>query len=164
MKRWFPVAVLALLLAAAAVLHPQFAGPRTTLHIVSGSENQALEPIVLDWGAANRVSVEITYLGSVDIARALSDDTGTEPLYAIYSASGLSEGDGAKETALLALQSYLLTDEVQDRLLDLGRRTGLIGVNNDSADIGFAALPETVSLVVPMPPAHVMETIIRSVE
>ena len=97
MKRWFPVAALALLLAAAAVLHPQFAGPRTTLHIVSGSENQALEPIVLDWGAANRVAVEITYLGSVDIARALSDDTGTEPLYAIYSASGLSEGDGQRK-------------------------------------------------------------------
>ena len=53
---------------------------------------------------------------------------------------------------------------MQDRLLDLGRRTGLIGVNNDSADIGIAALPETVSLVVPMPPARVMESIIRSVE
>ncbi|MEO0912827.1 MAG: hypothetical protein AAFY59_07540 [Pseudomonadota bacterium] len=44
-----------------------------------------------------------------------------------------------------------------------GFRTGLIGVENDPADIGVATLPETVNLVVPMPSASVMERIIQSV-
>jgi Ca-activated chloride channel family protein len=46
--------------------------PRTSLHIVSGSENRALQPIIEDWADNNRTDVTITYLGSVDIARALA--------------------------------------------------------------------------------------------
>jgi len=53
-------------------------GPTTELRIVSGSENKALEPIILDWGRENRVDVNVTYLGSVDIARTLSDGTNSE--------------------------------------------------------------------------------------
>jgi hypothetical protein len=45
-----------------------------------------------------------------------------------------------------------------------GFRTGLIGVENDPADIDVATLPETVSLVVPMPAASVMSRIIDAVE
>jgi len=44
-----------------------------------------------------------------------------------------------------------------------GFRTGLIGVENDPADITAATLPETVDLVVPMPNAKVMEAIITAV-
>ena len=45
-----------------------------------------------------------------------------------------------------------------------GFRTGLIGVENDPADLTAATLPATVDLVVPMPPAEVMERIIAAVE
>jgi hypothetical protein len=45
-----------------------------------------------------------------------------------------------------------------------GFRTGLIGVENDPAEIEVATLPETVALVVPMPVAKVMEQIIAAVE
>ncbi len=45
-----------------------------------------------------------------------------------------------------------------------GFRTGLIGVENDPAAIGSATLPETVSLVVPMPSAKVMSEIVGSLE
>ncbi|WP_323768061.1 hypothetical protein [Antarctobacter sp.] len=45
-----------------------------------------------------------------------------------------------------------------------GFRTGLIGVQNDPADIKVATLPETVALVVPMPAAKVMEAIIAAVQ
>lgn len=45
-----------------------------------------------------------------------------------------------------------------------GFRTGLIGVENDPADLTAATLPATVDLVVPMPPAAVMERIIAAVE
>lgn len=47
---------------------------------------------------------------------------------------------------------------------DHGFRTGLIGVENDPADIKAATLPDTVSLVVPMPAAKVMVGIIDAVE
>lgn len=44
-----------------------------------------------------------------------------------------------------------------------GFRTGLIGVENDPADIRVATLPEVVSLVAPMPSAAVMEAIVDTV-
>ena len=47
---------------------------------------------------------------------------------------------------------------------DHGFRTGLIGVENDPADIKAATLPDTISLVVPMPSARVMSRIISAVE
>jgi len=45
-----------------------------------------------------------------------------------------------------------------------GFRTGLIGVENDPADLKAATLPATIDLIVPMPPAAVMERIIKAVE
>ncbi|MEM7211953.1 MAG: substrate-binding domain-containing protein [Pseudomonadota bacterium] len=64
--------------------------------------------------------------------------TGGEPLYVIYPASGMavadsplayvSKGDDAKEEAFLELQKHLLSDAVQQQLLVLGRRAGLIGL------------------------------------
>lgn len=47
---------------------------------------------------------------------------------------------------------------------DHGFRTGLIGVENDPADITAAKLPESISLVVPMPTASTMSQIINTVE
>lgn len=44
-----------------------------------------------------------------------------------------------------------------------GFRTGLIGVNNDPAQIKIAKLPETVALVVPMPSAKVTREIVAAV-
>ncbi len=44
-----------------------------------------------------------------------------------------------------------------------GFRTGLIGVENDPAAISVATLPETISLVAPMPSSDVMEEVIRVV-
>lgn len=44
-----------------------------SLHIVSGSENKALEPIIAKWGEKNRVDVTVTYQGSVDISRILGE-------------------------------------------------------------------------------------------
>lgn len=63
-------------------------GPGTSLAIVSGSENKALEPIVREWGEREGVAVEMTYLGSVDIARVLGE--GAEGAYdAVWPANGL---------------------------------------------------------------------------
>ncbi|MEM9427962.1 MAG: substrate-binding domain-containing protein [Pseudomonadota bacterium] len=63
---------------------------------------------------------------------------GEEPLYIVYPANGLAvadsplgfidKGDAAKEEAFLDLQAFLLSAETQARLSDLGRRTGLVGL------------------------------------
>ena len=78
MKRFI---ILSLVVAAAISLAAGLGflgGASTQLKIVSGSENRSLEPIIQDWAADNRVEVEVTYLGSVDIARMLSQGTDTQ--------------------------------------------------------------------------------------
>ena len=66
------------------------------------------------------------------------------PLYIIYPANGMpeadcplgyvSKGDARKEKLFLSLQAYLLSPEVQEQLLDKGRRTGLLGLDAAKAD------------------------------
>lgn len=67
-----------------------------------------------------------------------------EPLCAIYPEDGLSvadsplgfvnKGDEAKEKLFLALQEYLLSEEVQHKLENMGRRTGLLGMTVEKPD------------------------------
>ncbi|MEL6475803.1 MAG: hypothetical protein AAFR17_00635 [Pseudomonadota bacterium] len=45
-----------------------------------------------------------------------------------------------------------------------GFRTGLLGIENDPADIPVASLPERVDLVIPMPSASVMTEVIAAVK
>jgi len=69
---------------------------------------------------------------------------GREPLYAIYPKDGLAiadsplgfinQGDAEKEKAFLELQTYLLSEPVQQEILCMGRRTGLVGMNISNAD------------------------------
>ncbi|MEO1307821.1 MAG: hypothetical protein AAFV38_07780, partial [Pseudomonadota bacterium] len=46
---------------------------------------------------------------------------------------------------------------------DHGFRTGLVGVENDMKLISAANMPETISLVVPMPTAAVLEEVIDAI-
>lgn len=69
-------ALLAVAVAAFAFLGP--ATNRTSLAIVSGSENKALEPLIMQWARDNRVDVTVTYKGSVDISRILGEGAGGE--------------------------------------------------------------------------------------
>ena len=63
------------------------------------------------------------------------------------------------------LTEALLDPEMQGiAWTDHGFRTGLIGVQNDPADIKATALPATVELVVPMPSAAVMADVIDAVK
>lgn len=88
MKRLLSFAAIAVLIVVAVVFFVQGSGPRTSLRIVSGSENRALEPIIRDWGSDNRVDVSVAYLGSVDIARTLGESLETQP-DAIWPANSL---------------------------------------------------------------------------
>ena len=67
------------------------------LRIVSGSENKALEPIIRDWARDQGRAVEMSYLGSVDIAREL--EKGQASAYdAVWPANALwiEYGDSAR--------------------------------------------------------------------
>lgn len=69
---------------------------------------------------------------------------GREPLYAIYPTDGIMIADSPlgyvdkvnaeKEQLFKDLQAYLTSDPVQQEILKQGRRTGLIGLNPQSAD------------------------------
>ena len=91
------LAILVLLVAGWALFNGGAMGPRTSLHIVSGSENEALEPIIRDWAESARVDVDVTYLGSVDIARSLGEGAAS-PYDAVWPANSLwiEMGDSAK--------------------------------------------------------------------
>lgn len=104
-KRLIPLLVAALV-AVAAWLFLFPAPPSTTLRIVSGSENQALEPLVQDWAAREGVAVEMTYLGSVDISRALAAGKASEydavwPAHSLWIELGDTQKAVAHATSIL---------------------------------------------------------------
>ena len=82
------LAVLAAIAIAALWTIEGGFGPRTELKIVSGSENEALEPLIMDWASDNRVDVTVSYKGSVDISRILGEGTSGE-FDAVWPANSL---------------------------------------------------------------------------
>ena len=94
---------------------------------------------------------------------------GEEPLYVVYPYDGLSladsplgyldSGDNRKEAAFLALQAYLLSDEVQNAIQRTGRRTGYDGVSPENEDVfrtDWGVQPQRVLSPIRMPSADVL--------
>lgn len=127
MKKLLPLIVVAVLGVIGAVVFSGLStGPRTSLHIVSGSENKALEPIITDWGADNRVDVTVSYLGSVDIARALS--AGAETEYdAVWPANSLWIELGDAQKVVKHRESILRSPVVLGLKKSIAERLGWIG-------------------------------------
>jgi len=89
MKRFlFPIAGLIALAVVAFLGLGQIAAPPVPLAIVAGSENKTLEPLMQDWASRNNVALTVTYLGSVDIARALEQGK-DGPYDAVWPANSL---------------------------------------------------------------------------
>lgn len=92
----------------------------------------------------DRIDAMFNYEALIIEANQALEAAGREPLYIIYPADGLSvadsplgyvnRSDAVKEEAFLALQAHLLSAPVQDQLMALGRRAGLLGLVADSAD------------------------------
>ena len=61
-----------------------------TLSIVSGSENKSLESLVRELGRQHGINVQMTYLGSVDIAREMQKGKDC-PYDAVWPASRMVE-------------------------------------------------------------------------
>ena len=79
-------------------------------------------------------------------------------IFASHPLISLTEDCGRLVDALLDpdIQSIAWSDH--------GFRTGLVGVENDADLVAVAAIPETISLVAPMPSADVMARIIAALE
>jgi len=94
-----------------------------------------------------------------------------EPLYLIYPFDGLtladfplgyiSKGDNRKEEIFKGLQGYLLSDEVQRKLLNLGRRTGYGGVmtepDNQVFNPDWGINPKKILSPIKLPTANVIQ-------
>jgi Ca-activated chloride channel homolog len=107
----------------------------------SGSSGWLKDALVANPAAYDAV---FNYESTVLEANQVLTAAGQEPLYLIYPANGLSvadsplayvfKGDAAKEAAFLKLQAFLLSTDTQKTLSDLGRRSGLIGMDASGAN------------------------------
>lgn len=123
------LALLAALVGLLIVLLVMYSGalaPRVALHIVSGSENQALEPLIMDWAEDNKADIQITYLGSVDISRELSKGTATE-YDAVWPANSLWIELGDTQKVVKHDASVLRSPVVLGLRMSIARELGWIG-------------------------------------
>ncbi|MEL6523460.1 MAG: VWA domain-containing protein, partial [Pseudomonadota bacterium] len=101
---------------------------------------------------------------------------GEEPLHLIYPANGLAvadsplckvdRGDDDKDEAFAEMQAHLLSKDVQEELLRLGRRTGLIGAQASTSTGGiwnadWGVDPDRAVAPVPTPASEVIREALR---
>ncbi|MBC8170856.1 MAG: VWA domain-containing protein, partial [Anaerolineae bacterium] len=92
----------------------------------------------------DRYDAMVNYESVIIEANVELEKSGRDPLYAIYPVDGLAIADSPlgyiphevqeKEAIFLALQTYLISEPVQKQLMQLGRRTSLLGLKVDNAD------------------------------
>lgn len=126
MKRLIPVLVVLVVAVVAGLAFFQQRGPATSLRIVAGSENQALEPLVQDWAASNNVTVEMVYQGSVDISRALSAGKDSE-FDAVWPAHSLWIELGDTQKVVAHATSILRSPVVLGLKTSLAQKLGWVG-------------------------------------
>ena len=79
----------------------------TVLKIVSGSENQELEPILETYANDNDVTIEMSYMGSLDIMRMLGDEKIS--VDAVWPASSLWLNAGDENHVIKHTESISIT-------------------------------------------------------
>ncbi|RYH11163.1 substrate-binding domain-containing protein [Tropicimonas sp. IMCC6043] len=101
-------------------------GPRTQLSIVSGSENEGLEPIIAEWAEKNRVDATVTYLGSVDISREISKGAETD-FDAVWPANSLWIELGDTQKVVKHRESILRSPVVLGLKRPIAEKLGWVG-------------------------------------
>ncbi len=82
----------------------------TLIRIVSGSENKELEPLIEQYCKKNKVSIEMTYMGSIDIMRQLQ--AGAANYDAVWPASSIWISMGDKDFKVKHTESISLSPVV----------------------------------------------------
>jgi Ca-activated chloride channel family protein len=134
---------LALLVVAVALAAVVFGGglwrKPVDLAIIAGSENEALAPLIADWGRANGVKVDLRYLGSVDISRELGAGKAAD-FDAVWPANSLWIALGDKTKAVSDAVSILRSPVVLGLKRPVAERLGWIGRSDITVQmIGEAA-------------------------
>lgn len=81
-------------------------GPAVTLSIVSGSENNALEPLIQQFASEQKISVTVKYMGSVDIGLELAKGKASQ-FDAVWPASSLWLALGDKQGVIKNAKSVM---------------------------------------------------------
>ena len=131
----------------------------------SSSSSEWLKDLIVAAGPLDNLNAMVNYEALVIAANRELVAAGREPLYVVYPVDGMSladsplgyldRGDGQKESDFLELQEFLLSEQIQRRLNDLGRRTGLdLVVRNPSqavwnADCGISADRQLSFIILP---------------
>lgn len=137
--------VLAFVVAAAAFVAACGSGglagivtpPAAPLKIVSGSENETLEPIVQRFARQNNTPIEVTYLGSVDISLAL--EQGAEPYDAVWPANSLWISLGDRQRKVSSTRSIMRSPVVIGVKRSVAQRLNWVGRDVKVADVLAAA-------------------------
>jgi len=113
------------------------AAPNGQLKILSGSENEALRPILDRFGRENGVDVQVDYRGSIDIMLALEDDSAG--FDAVWPASSIWIDMGDSRKRVRHAESIMRSPVVFALKRGVAQRLGWMGREVTVADILAAA-------------------------
>lgn len=112
-----------------------------SIHRSSGSSGWLKELVLSKY---DEFDAMVNYEALIIEANQVLERQGKEPLIAIYPTDGImmadsplgyvDRGESGREKLFQGLQDYLLSEPVQDEILALGRRTGLVGFAVDKVD------------------------------
>ena len=108
-------------------------GGDVTLRILSGSENQELETILEEFAKAEGIRIEMTYQGSLDIMRALEEESFSYD--AVWPASSLWLDAADTPLNLKHAESVSITPVVFGIREGLARELGLVGKETTVSDL-----------------------------
>ncbi len=98
---------------------------RSSLRIISGSENSELEPILEDFAQQENIRVEMTYKGSLDIMRLMGEEE--IPYDAVWPASSLWLTVGDTEHRIKHAESVSISPVVFGIRKSLAEELGFVG-------------------------------------
>jgi Ca-activated chloride channel family protein len=128
--------IVAALAVAAALLVGSCGGPSTEFTIVSGSENQSLEPIVQAFCREQNVSCHLRYLGSLDIGIAIAEKR--IDFDAVWPANGIWIDLFDKTKVVRDLTPIMRSPVILGVRRSKAQELGWIGREVSAADIGEA--------------------------
>ena len=138
MRNIFRLGLVALGLAVLALAFWRNPAPHVTLSVLAGSENRSLEPLIQDWGSRQGVTVQVTYLGSVEISHEIA--RGKDSAYdAVWPAHSMWIQLGDTGRVVKDAQSILRSPVVLGLRKPIAERLGWIGRDVTVQDIATEA-------------------------
>lgn len=112
----------------------QARGSGVSFSIVSGSENEALEPIIRDFAQKEGVALDIKYMGSIDMTLALSEQGNKIPYDAVWPANSIWITLGDQQNVVKHVESIMRSPVILGVRKSIAERLGWI----DSKDIAIS--------------------------